>query len=83
VAGRRHGAGKRGLAVEGTRVKTDPLFDVMSCLRARMPITLLIDLLDPRGPGSQEILHLDEMEAPHAQASPTTVLCSTSSSSAR
>jgi len=64
-------------------VKTDHPFDVMTCLRERVPITLLIDMLDPRGPHSREILHLDEVAESAPQSSPTTVLWRTSSSSAR
>jgi hypothetical protein len=54
-------------------------FDVMDRLRSRVPITLLIDLLDPRGPNSQRILRQDPVEP----APLTTTLWSSSSSSAR
>jgi hypothetical protein len=54
-------------------------FDVMDSLRSRLPITLLIDLLDPRGPDSHRILRQD----PYEPASLTTTLCRSSSSSAR
>ena len=64
-------------------MNTDHQFDVMTCLREHVPITLLIDMLDPRGPHSREILHLDELADSAAQPSPTAVLCRTSSSSAR
>jgi hypothetical protein len=58
----------------------DPL-DVMDCLRRRVPITLLVDLLDPHGPDSRRILRED---GPYDDVwSRATSLCSTSSSSAR
>jgi hypothetical protein len=56
-----------------------PAFDVMDSLRSRVPLTLLIDLLDPHGPDSRRILHNDPYEA----VSATTTLWSSSSSSAR
>jgi hypothetical protein len=59
--------------------------DVMACLRTHMPITLLIDLLDPKGPNSARILREDPYDggADDGWALPTTTLWSTSSSSAR
>ena len=54
-------------------------FDVMDSLRSRVPITLLIDLLDPHGPDSRRILRQDPEDA----LSLTTTLCRSSSSSAR
>jgi hypothetical protein len=62
---------------KGTDVSAS--FDVMDSLRSRVPITLLIDLLDPRGPNSARILRQDTYEP----ASLTTTLCRSSSSSAR
>jgi len=57
-------------------------FDVMDRLRSRVPITLLIDLLDPRGPDSRRILRDDPCD-PYDATSSTTTLWRSSSSSAR
>lgn len=54
--------------------------DVMQCLRTRVPLTLLIDLLDERGPNSARILREDSYDPGWL---PTTTLWSSSSSSAR
>jgi hypothetical protein len=36
--------------------------DVMELLRKGIPLTLLLDLADPCGPRSEEILHLEKEE---------------------